>query len=205
MAGTASTLTRAQVLRRDYRFVILMAVMAGLAGLAAALVVSLLQEPQFRASTSVSLRSTETDLGMAEAADRLAGNTAAWVESETFAARLTEAETGGLDPLAIADRTRARALPKEMRLIIEVEDRSAARAAAVADGLARVAVASAAAGLDGDHLEIDQIAPARVPAKPISPRLELALPAGLILGVLTGLALGLTYKWLQEPAGGQSR
>ena len=205
MVGTTSTLTRAQVLRRDYRFVILLVVAAGLAGLVAALLVSLMQQPRFRATTSVSLRSTEADLGMAEAADRLAGNTAAWVASETFAARLTGAETGGLDPIAIADHTRARALPKQMRLIIEFEDESAQRAAAVADGLARVAVASAMADLDDADLKIAQIAPARVPTSAISPRLELALPVGLILGVLTGLALGLAYKWLQEPAGDQSR
>ncbi len=204
MAGATSTLTRAQVLRRDYRFVIFLSVMAGLAGLVAALVVSLWQEPLFRSVTSVSLRSTEADLGVAEAADRLAGNTAAWIESETFAARLTEAEAGGLEPLAIADRTRARALPKEMRLIIEFEDENARRAAAVADGLARVAVAAAMDDLDGGHLEIVQIAPARIPERPITPRLELALPAGLILGLLAGLALGLAYQWLQEPAGGQS-
>jgi hypothetical protein len=142
---------------------------------------------------------------MAEAADRLAGNTAAWVASETFATRLTEAESGGLDPLAIADHTRARALPKQMRLVIEFENESAQRAAAVADGLARVAVASAMADLDGADLKIARIAPARIPTTPISPRLELALPVGLILGVLTGLALGLTYTWLQDPAGGQSR
>ena len=202
MAGGSATLTRAQVLRRDYRLVASMAMVAGLAGLIAALVVALLQEPLFRATTSVSLRSTEADLGMAEAADRLAANTAAWVESETFAARLSEAEAGGMDPMAIADHTRARALPKEMRLVIEFEDKTAGRAATVADGLARVAVASATADLDGADLEIAQIAPARIPAGPISPRLEIALPAGLILGLLVGLALGLTYKWLQDPVDG---
>lgn len=201
MAGGASTLTRARLLRRDYGFVIFMTVTAGLVGLIVALAVSLLQEPQFRASTSVSLRATEADLGMAEAADRLAGNTAAWVESETFADLLTEAEAGGLDSIAIADRTRARALPKEMRLVIEFEDENAGRAASVANGLARVAVASARSDLHGGNLEIAQIAPARIPEKPISPRLEMALPAGLILGLFVGLTLGFTYHWLQGPAG----
>lgn len=203
MADGASKLTRARALRNEYGLAIFMAIIAGLAGLIAALAVSLWQQPQFTATTSVSLRSTEADLGMAEAADRLASNTAAWVASETFAGRLTEAEAGGLDPIAIADYTRARALPKEMRLIIEFEDENAARAAAVADGLARVAVESAGNSLEGADLEISQIALARVPVSPTSPRMEIALPVGLILGALVGMGLGLAYGWLQEPAGGQ--
>ena len=194
-------LTQGQAVWREYRLVFFMTLAAGLAGLLAALVVSVWQTPLYRASASVSLRAAVADLGVAEAADRLAGNTAAWVESETFAARLTREELGGLTPRAVADKTAARALPKEMRVVIEFEDEIAGRAADVVDGLARVAVAAARAELEGDGLEIAEIGQARVPGSPISPRPVLAALVGLVLGMMAGLLLGLVYRWSREPVG----
>ncbi len=191
--------SRGGALRSEYSLVIFMTVAAAVAGLVAGLLTVLMQDPLYRAGTSVSLRATSADLGVAEAADRLAANTAAWVESESFAARLTDEERGGLSVRAIADHTAARALPKEMRLVIEFEDESPGRAADVVDGLARVAVATARADLSSGGLEIAQIELARVPENPIRPLPRMALPLGSVLGALAGLALGLVFKWYRDP------
>ena len=205
MACETLTMSRLKVLRTDYGVVVVLAIAAGLAGLLAALIVSLWQQPQFRVTTSISMRPMEVDLGVAEAADRLANNVANWIPSEAFAAQLTNAEAGGLIPIAIANRTKSRALPKQMRLIIEVEDHSAERAALLANGLARVAVESAIGSVGTGTLEISQISPARVPLMPISPCMAIILPAGLILGMVVGIVLGFLYRWLQEPVRGQTR
>jgi len=199
------TMSRLKVLWTEYGVVVIFAIVAGSAGLLAALIVSLWQQPQFRVTTSVSMRTMEVDLGVAEAADRLANNVANWIPSETFAAQLTDTEAGGLDPIAIAKRTKSRALPKQMRLIIEVEDHSAERAASLANGLARVSVESAIGSVGSDTLEISQISPAQIPLMPISPRMVIVLPAGLILGMILGMVLGFLYRWLQEPLGAQTR
>lgn len=172
-------------------------------GVLAALVVSLLQATRFSASTSVSLRPMVADVDVAEAADRLAANLSVWATSEDFAKRLTPDEIAGLSPGQVAAKARARAVLKEMRVVVEFEDSTADRAASVVNGLARVVVEEARRSLSAapadKSVEIEQMDKAKPPDKPVWPRLEVALPAGGLMGLAFGLVAAALAGWLAQP------
>lgn len=174
-------------------------------GTLVALLIGLTQETRYVASASVSFRPRIADIDTAEAADRLAANFAAWVQSRTFAAKLTKIESGELSPQQIASSTQARAIPKEMRLLLEFEDFDPRRAASVVDGLARVLVAEATTYLgdapDDVGLDIQAMDPAEVPHKASWPRLGLTTSIGALVGMMLSTMLAAMVGWLREPIG----
>ena len=183
------------------------ALYAGLLGLAlgalVAFAVSLVQEPVYVAATSVSLRPRVANLGTAEAADRLGANLAAWAVSETYVSRLTPQELGGYAPRDAAARIKARELPKQMIVLIEGRDADPSKAAGLANGVARVLVEDAAAtlfaGQPSESLAIERMDPALPPSKASSPRPEIVVPVGAVLGLAAGVALASLYGWLSAP------
>lgn len=178
-------------------------VAAGIVGALVALVVSFAQDARYVASTSVSFRPRVADIDAAEAADRIGANFAVWIESEAYAARLTVDESGGLAPLQISANTEARAVPKEMRVLLDYEDSQPGRAASVANGLARVLVQAANKALrDAPHelaLDIEPMDPARIPDGPAWPRAEIAAAIGAVLGLALSAIVAATLGWLREP------
>ena len=164
-----------------------------------ALVVVLVATPVYRASTDVSIRPRIADLGAAEASARLIRNYAAWVDSEAYAARLPEAERGGLSDGEIVRNVRTNGDGDRLVVTIQSEDSNAVRAAATVNGLAALLVAEVAtperlnAGERG--LEVSVIDSARVPGAPVWPRVEVALPIAAVLGAL----LGVAAIWLVWP------
>ena len=142
-----SPTTRWKVLLNGNGLAIGAVVAAGVVGAIVALIVALAQDAQYVATTSVSLRPRAADVDAAEAADRIGANLAAWVESESFAAKLDAGESGNLSPRQISENAHARAVPKEMRVLLEFEDSQPERAASVVNGLARILVEEAAKSL----------------------------------------------------------
>ena len=176
---------------------------AGVVGAIVALTVALTQETRYAATTSVSLRPRVADVDTAEAADRIGANFAAWIESESFAAKLEGGESGGLSPRQISENASARAVPKEMRVLLDFEDSQPERAASVVNGLARVLVEEAAKSLrdapDELALDIEQMDPARTPTRPSQPRPEIAAAIGAALGLLSSTLITALLGWLNQP------
>jgi len=177
------------------------AVVAGLV----ALVIVLVATPVYRASTNVSIRPRIADLGAAEASARLIRNYAAWVDSEAFAARLPEAQRGGLSDREIVRNVRTNGDSDRLLVTIQSEDSNAARAAATVNGLAALLVAEVATPErlnDRERgLEVAVIDPARAPGAPVWPRAEVALPIAAVLGAV----LGVAAIWLIWPLTRMSR
>ena len=178
-------------------------VAAGVVGAVVALIVALTQEARYVAATSVSLRPRAADVDAAEAADRIGANFAAWVESESFAAKLDAGESGSLSPRQISGNAHARAVPKEMRVLLEFEDSQPERAASVVNGLARVLVEEAAKSLgdapDELALDIEQMDPARTPTGPSQPRPAIAAAIGAVLGLALSTLIAALFGWLSQP------
>ncbi len=178
-------------------------VAAGIVGALVALVVGLTQEARYVASTSVSFRPRVADVDAAEAADRLGANFAVWIQSESFASKLNPDESGDLAPRQISDNTHARAVPKEMRVLLEFEDSQPGRAASVVNGLARVLVEEANKSFrdapDELALDIEPMDPARIPEGPSWPRPEIAAAIGAVLGLVLSALLAALLGWLAEP------
>lgn len=170
-----------------------------------ALVVVLVATPVYRASTDVSIRPRIADLGAAEASARLIRNYAAWVDSEAYAARLPEAQRGGLSDGEIVRNVRTNGDGDRLLVTIQSEDSSAARAAATANGLAALLVADVATPERLNDrvrgLEVSVIDAARPPGAPVWPRAEVALPIAAALGVV----LGVAAIWLVWPLTRMSR
>lgn len=164
-----------------------------------ALVVVLVATPVYRASTDVSIRPRIADLGAAEAAARLIRNYAAWVDSEAYAARLPEADRGGLSDAEIVRNVRTNGDGDRLVVTIQSEDSNAERAAATVNGLAALLVAEVATPErlnDRERgLEVAVIDAARVPGAPVWPRAEVALPIAAVLGA----GLGAAAIWLVWP------
>ena len=178
-------------------------VAAGVVGAIVALIVALTQEARYAATTSVSLRPRVADVDAAEAADRIGANFAAWVESESFAAKLDAGESGSLSPRQISENANARGIPKEMRVLLEFEDSQPERAALVVNGLARVLVEEAAKSLrdapDELALDIEQMDPARTPTGPSQPRPAIAAAIGAVLGLALSAMIAALLGWLSQP------
>ena len=170
-----------------------------------ALVVVLVATPVYRASTNVSIRPRIADLGAAEASARLIRNYAAWVDSEAYAARLPDADRGGLSDGEIVRNVRTNGDADRLLVTIQSEDSDAARAAATVNGLAALLVAEVATPdrlNDRERgLEVAVIDPARPPGAPVWPRGEVALPIAALLGA----ALGVASIWLVWPLTRMSR
>ena len=198
-----SAATRWQVLVGENRITIIGVIIAGALGVLVAAVLSLVQESRYVASTSVSFRPRVADVDAAEAADRIAANFASWVESESFAEKLTQEEAGGLAPRQVSDKTRARAVLKEMRVLLEFEDTRADRAASVANGLARVLVAESRRSIEQQDdefaLDIEPMDPARVPDTPVWPRMEIAIPIGATVGLAVSAIFAALLGWFNQP------
>ena len=176
---------------------------AGIVGAVVALIVALTQEARYVATTAVSLRPRAADVDAAEAADRIGANLAAWIESESFAAKLDAGESGGLSLRQISENAHARAVPKEMRVLLEFEDSQPDRAASVVNGLARVLVEEAAKSLrDAPSelaLDIEQMDPARPPSASSQPRPEIAAAIGAVLGLALSAIIAALLGWLGQP------
>lgn len=176
---------------------------AGVVGAIVALIVALTQETRYVATTAVSLRPRAADVDAAEAADRIGANLAAWIESESFAAKLDAGESGGLSLRQISENAHARAVPKEMRVLLEFEDSQPDRAALVVNGLARVLVEEGARSLrDAPNelaLDIEQMDPARAPTAPSQPRPEIAAAIGAVLGLALSAMIAALLGWLSQP------
>ncbi len=170
-----------------------------------ALVVVLVATPVYRASTDVSIRPRIADLGAAEASARLIRNYAAWVDSEAYAARLPEADRGGLSDGEIVRNVRTNGDGDRLVVTIQSEDSDAGRAAATVNGLAALLVAEVATPErmnDRERgLEIAVIDAARAPGAPVWPRAEVALPIAAVLGAV----LGIAAIWLIWPLTRMSR
>jgi len=164
-----------------------------------ALVVVLVATPVYRASTDVSIRPRIADLGAAEASARLIRNYAAWVDSEAYAARLPDADRGGLSDGEIVRNVRTNGDGDRLVVTIQSEDSNAARAAATVNGLATLLVAEVATPErlnDRERgLEVAVIDAARAPGAPVWPRAEVALPIAAVLGAM----LGAAAIWLVWP------
>ena len=170
-----------------------------------ALIVVLVATPVYRASTDVSIRPRIADLGAAEASARLIRNYAAWVDSEAYAARLSEAERGGLSDGEIVRNVRTNGDGDRLLVTIQSEDSNAARAASTVNGLAALLVADVATPErlnDRERgLEVAVIDAARPPGAPVWPRAEVALPIAAVLGAV----LGVAAIWLVWPLTRMSR
>ena len=170
-----------------------------------ALIVVLVATPVYRASTDVSIRPRIADLGAAEASARLIRNYAAWVDSEAYAARLPEAERGGLSDEEIVRNVRTNGDGDRLVVTIQSEDSNAARAAATVNGLAALLVAEVATperlNARERGLEVSVIDAARAPGAPVWPRVEIALPIAAVLGAV----LGIAAIWLVWPLTRMSR
>lgn len=164
-----------------------------------ALIVVLVATPTYRASTDVSIRPRIADLGAAEASARLIRNYAAWVDSEAYAARLPEAERGGLSDGEVVRNVRTNGDGDRLIVTIQSEDSNAARAAATVNGLAALLVADVATPERLNDrvrgLEVSVIDAARPPGAPVWPRAEVALPIAAVLGAV----LGVAAIWLVWP------
>ena len=178
---------------------------SAIAAVVIALVVVLVATPVYRASTDVSIRPRIADLGAAEASARLIRNYAAWVDSEAYAARLPEAERGGLSDGEIVRNVRTNGDGDRLLVTIQSEDSNAARAAATVNGLAALLVADVATPErlnDRERgLEVAVIDAARPPGAPVWPRVEVALPVAALLGAV----LGTAAIWLVWPLTRMSR
>lgn len=163
-----------------------------------ALVVVLVATPVYRASTDVSIRPRIADLGAAEASARLIRNYAAWVDSEAYAARLPEAERGGLSDGEIVRNVRTNGDGDRLLVTIQSEDSNAARAATTVNGLAALLIADVATPERLNDrvrgLEVSVIDAARAPGAPVWPRAEVALPVAAVLGVVLGVG-GIWLVW----------
>ena len=172
---------------------------AALIAAAIAIVVVIIATPIYRAETTVSIRPRISDLGAAEAAARLVQNYAVWVDSEAYAARLTEKQRAGLTEGAIVQNVRARGDSERMLVIIQSEDSNAARAASTVNSLADLLVAEIAIPERVSDpvrgLEIAVIDRALVPRSAVWPRSEIALP----LAALLGFGLSSAAIWLVWP------
>ncbi len=170
-----------------------------------ALIVVLVATPVYRASTDVSIRPRIADLGAAEASARLIRNYAAWVDSEAYAARLPEADRGGLSDGEIVRNVRTNGDGDRLVVTIQSEDSNAARAASTVNGLAALLVAEVATPErmnDRERgLEVSVIDAARAPGAPVWPRAEVALPIAAVLGAV----LGIAAIWLIWPLTRMSR
>ena len=170
-----------------------------------ALIVVLMATPVYRASTDVSIRPRIADLGAAEASARLIRNYAAWVDSEAYAARLPEAERGGLSDGEIVRNVRTNGDGDRLLVTIQSEDSNPARAASTVNGLAALLVADVATPErlnDRERgLEVAVIDAARPPGAPVWPRAEVALPIAAVLGAV----LGVAAIWLVWPLTRMSR
>ena len=171
-----------------------------------ALIVVLVATPVYRASTDVSIRPRIADLGAAEASARLIRNYAAWVDSEAYAARLPEAERGGLSDGEIVRNVRTNGDGDRLLVTIQSEDSNAARAAATVNGLAALLVADVATPErlnDRERgLEVAVIDAARPPGAPVWPRAEVALPIAAVLGAVLGIAaIWLVWPLTRMPRG----
>jgi len=163
-----------------------------------ALIVVLVATPVYRASTDVSIRPRIADLGAAEASARLIRNYAAWVDSEAYAARLPEADRGGLTDGDVVRNVRTNGDGDRLLVTIQSEDSNAERAAATVNGLAALLVADVATPErlnDRERgLEVAVIDAARAPGAPVWPRIEVALPIAAVLGGVLGIA-GIWLVW----------
>lgn len=170
-----------------------------------ALIVVLVATPVYRASTDVSIRPRIADLGAAEASARLIRNYAAWVDSEAYAARLPDADRGGLTDGEIVRNVRTNGDGDRLVVTIQSEDSNAARAAVTVNGLAALLVAEVATPErlnDRERgLEVAVIDAARAPGAPVWPRAEVALPIAAVLGSV----LGIAAIWLVWPLTRMSR
>lgn len=180
-------------------------VAAAVVAVVIALIVVLVATPVYRASTDVSIRPRIADLGAAEASARLIRNYAAWVDSEAYAARLPEAERGGLSDGDVVRNVRTNGDGDRLLVTIQSEDSNAARAAATVNGLAALLVAEVATPErlnDRERgLEVSVIDAARPPGAPVWPRAEVALPIAAVLGAV----LGVAAIWLVWPLSRMSR
>ncbi|MCY3748301.1 MAG: hypothetical protein OXG64_03305 [Chloroflexi bacterium] len=170
-----------------------------------ALIVVLVATPVYRASTEVSIRPRIADLGAAEASARLIRNYAAWVDSEAYAARLPDADRGGLSDGEVVRNVRTNGDGDRLVVTIQSEDSNAARAATTVNGLAALLVAEVATPErlnDRERgLEVAVIDAARAPGAPVWPRVEVALPIAAVLGAV----LGIAAIWLVWPLTRMSR
>ena len=198
-----SPTTRWKILLNGNGLAIGAVVAAGVVGAIVALIVALAQDARYVATTSVSLRPRAADVDAAEAADRIGANLAAWVESESFATKLDAGESGNLSPRQISENAHARAVPKEMRVLLEFEDSQPERAASVVNGLARILVEEAAESLRDAPaelaLDIQQMDPARAPTGPSQPRPEIAAAIGAVLGLALSTIIAALLGWLRQP------
>lgn len=164
-----------------------------------ALLVVLLATPIYRAQTSVSIRPRIADLGAAEAAARLVKNYATWVDSETYASRLTNEQRAGLSLAEVVRNVRTNGDAERLLVTIQAEDSDATRAAVTVNELAALLIAELETPdrvSDPQRgLEIGVIDAAHIPTSPIWPQAIVALPmAGILGGILGGASI-----WIVSP------
>ena len=127
------------------------------------------------------------------------------MDSEVYAARLPEAERGGLSDGEIVRNVRTNGDSDRLVVTIQSEDSNAARAASTVNGLAALLVAEVATPErlnDRERgLEVAVIDAARAPGAPVWPRAEVALPIAAVLGAV----LGVAAIWLVWPLTRMSR
>ena len=163
-----------------------------------ALIVGLAAIPTYRAETNVSIRPRIADLGTAEASARLVRNYAIWVDSESYASRLTEERKGGLSTEQIVANVRTHGDPDRLLVTIQSEDYDRVRAAMTANALAEMLVAEVATPERVNNpekgIEVAIIDPAKPPVNPVWPLLEIILPIAAVIGAF----LGASVMWLSQ-------
>jgi succinoglycan biosynthesis transport protein ExoP len=187
------------VIRRRRWWVLITAV----GGIAAGILLSVFQEPQFRAESSVFVSvggATVTDLtqGGSFSEDRVASYVQLAQSPRVLSAAARRAGVRA-DVDALRSKVRAEAVSDTVILAVSATDPDPAKAAALADAVA-VELVRAVDGIErkDDHgrplVELSVFQRALEPSRPVSPRRAVNAVLGLIAGLGSGIALALVLE-----------